>query len=609
MDINKQLELANAAYRAGNPIMGDAEYDALERLAGLENINDIGEKHSPQFTIHHPFIMGSLSKVQTHRDKDGIIDWDDISKSINVYVGDNSLIITPKYDGCSFEVYVKGDDITISTRGDGHWGRDIRQYVIDKIPSNYLSLPHQEYTLRGEMLIDRVIFKEKYSDDFVNERSFVAGLTGSDWTEKTAMMSRDLSIVIYDYRYNDGDGWIETNWEALPHSTVLPSFFMHTEHLDIEDIYWKFNDYREKKCRYTLDGIVIKPANRVGDFVNARPKDCVALKFLPMTAETTVTDVCWELGKTGEYFPLVYFDEIKLDGKRCVKASGHNYGVIIDRRIFPGAKIVVSMAGDIIPYIYKVTDSGDGDRLIVPQDTYIDGCHLMKHMNDDERVIEEFRHSCLTLDVPGLGDAVVNRLIEMLKADCQGDEFFGIEPRQFPFTIFALSSIELAHLIGGKAGQKISKAYQDIIDNISLSTIIQSLNFSFCGKRTSEAVAKYLIDGESSFESLCSDGWSWATDIDSIQYKKLMMVLLYIGKDIDYFRDNVNVDSTSNRICIMMTGEPNDYDNKADFLRAHSEYEETTSWKKCQVLFTNSMESNTAKMKKAKEKGIEIRIY
>jgi hypothetical protein len=35
----------------------------------------------------------------------------------------------------------------------------------------------------------------------------------------------------------------------------------------------------------------------------------------------------------------------------------------------------------------------------------------------------------------------------------------------------------------------------------------------------------------------------------------------------------------------------------------------TGSWKEVKIVFTNSLDSNTGKMKKAREKGIEIRVY
>ena len=51
------------------------------------------------------------------------------------------------------------------------------------------------------------------------------------------------------------------------------------------------------------------------------------------------------------------------------------------------------------------------------------------------------------------------------------------------------------------------------------------------------------------------------------------------------------------------------YLSKGDFLNKHPEYRMTGSWKEVQIVFTNSLDSNTGKMKKAREKGIEIRLY
>ena len=58
-----------------------------------------------------------------------------------------------------------------------------------------------------------------------------------------------------------------------------------------------------------------------------------------------------------------------------------------------------------------------------------------------------------------------------------------------------------------------------------------------------------------------------------------------------------------------MTGEPNGYNSKGHFLQCHPEYRQTGSWKEVQIVFTNSFESNTGKMKKAREKGIKIELY
>ena len=619
MDKKELLYKANEAYRSGNPIMGDAEYDELEKAVGLENNNMIGEKHSPEMTIRHPFIMGSLSKIQVKADKDGIVDWDALLTGLRNYIGSKEVIVTPKYDGCSFEAYFKdGECVSISTRGDGAWGRDVSQFIYKKIPSSYLSL-NKEYTLRGEILVKKDVYENKWKDEYANPRAFVAGVTGQDYNENDSVLlekANDLSIVIYDYRIEmDGDGWYDENWTALPWTDVLPQYYIQ-QHIglvsDLTDIYNKFADFREC-CEYALDGFVIKPVDRLQDFYNKRPKDCVAFKFMPMLAETTVERIEWSLGKTGEYFPIVYYAPVYMDGKKCIKASGHNYGTLVDKGIAPGAKIVISMAGDIIPYIYKVI-SPSQDSLSLPENTYVNDCHLMASMSEQALRIEEFRNSCKVLDVPGLGDELIAKMIDGIKKDCEPDEFFGDQGKEFPFSIFELEQVAFTRHIGGRIGDKIAKAYKDIISTIALDTIIQTMNIRFCGKTLSKEIAKYLCGQPYDFGNMAQDGWKWVMDKESTEYMKLTAILNMLGKDIQYYstiaeQTALAEQQQGKKTYIIMTGEPNNYDTKQDFLNAHPEYENTTSWVKCQLVFTNSLESNTGKMKKAREKGITIKLY
>ena len=92
-------------------------------------------------------------------------------------------IISPKYDGCSFEAIISNGEIeSISSRGDGNWGKDIKQHIIRKFNKQHTSCGFEKYTLRGEVLIDKNVFTEKYSD-FVNPRSFVSGLLNRDYDE------------------------------------------------------------------------------------------------------------------------------------------------------------------------------------------------------------------------------------------------------------------------------------------------------------------------------------------------------------------------------------------------------------------------------------------
>ena len=105
MNKKEKLELyyrAKEAYYNGQEIMTDFEFDQLEKELGLENKAQVGARHNPSYTIVHPFIMGSLSKVQIHKDKEGNIDWRKYFTEAAKYFGRQEVIVTPKFDGCSF---------------------------------------------------------------------------------------------------------------------------------------------------------------------------------------------------------------------------------------------------------------------------------------------------------------------------------------------------------------------------------------------------------------------------------------------------------------------------------------------------------------------------
>ena len=91
-----------------------------------------------------------------------------------------------------------------------------------------------------------------------------------------------------------------------------------------------------------MDGFVIKPQQwqRKLDLTSPRPKDCVAVKFIPQLNETEVTSITWNLGKTGELIPIINVKPVEMDGKMVSKCSGHNYGYLLDNNVGVGTKVI-----------------------------------------------------------------------------------------------------------------------------------------------------------------------------------------------------------------------------------------------------------------------------
>jgi hypothetical protein len=230
-------------------------------------------------------------------------------------------------------------------------------------------------------------------------------------------------------------------------------------------VYNQFAEYRQT-CEYALDGIVIKPIAkwRINNLTEHRPKDCVAIKFVPNLQETEVVNITWNLGKTHEFIPIIWVKPVEMDGKLVQKCSGHNLGYLREKGITIGAKIIMSLAGDIIPFMYKVTKENPGGEIPMPTDYgyYEDGVHLMALMEMKDRIRMQFLASAISLNIPTIGNQSAKDIWNYLdNNDEQIMEFFNEDKKEMPFNILLCSPEEVYFGVGsGKSGDNAKKSYK-----------------------------------------------------------------------------------------------------------------------------------------------------
>lgn len=627
MNTNEKLELLKKAkdayYNSGEEILTDLEYDQLEEELGLENQTEIGS-HSINYTIKHPYIMGSLSKVQI-KEENKTINWNKFYSEILKYVGTNTpLIVTPKYDGCSFETIVENSKIiSISTRGDGEYGKDIYNHLINKFNQTHTQIKNiltntiyttGTYTLRGEVLVNKNKFQNsKFIDQFANPRSFVSATLNRDFDKDDKELNdmiELLDIVIYDIRKKDNktNTFIDQDWVSYV-MNYLPTFnvlLTMKEPSDLERLYNKFEKHRQN-CEYALDGFVIKPlsAYRENNLTRIRPKDCVAVKFLPMIQETEIVDIEWSYKKTNELRPVIIVNPVDMDGKIITRASAHNYGYLIDNKISIGTKVQLSLAGDIIPFIYKVTDTSkyDVNKLNLPTDTVFeqDSCHLYKKLTQNEFNKMKFIASANVLQIPHVGPATAEAIFNALQ---------GILPEKDNLLYLMGESVLnrlFLELGGGKSAQNIVDSMRDFKKKITLVDIIKSFCYTGCGEVASELCARIISGLPYDTTGINFEAYQWALSPDSVKY--LNVIRLQEALNVPFLTENKEKNDIIN---VILTGSPGDCTNfktKTEWLNAHPQYKETTKWNECAILFTGDINSTSSKIKKAQKLNIEIKLY
>ncbi len=612
-----------AYYSDGNSPLTDLEFDELEKELGLENKGYVGTHHQKSYTVKHPFIMGSLSKVQIKKNDNNSIDWWEYQKKIMEYLrksndyGKNGWFceVTPKYDGCSWEAVIdaKGNLISVSTRGDGEYGKDIKVWFEEEWKANYepyvmdyyrTCLDEQSYfflkylVVRGECLVKKSVFAEKYSQEFTLPRSFVAGCLGQDWegSNKQKKIRSDLSWVAYDFREVYENGTITevgyTRRDELSKHTLgnRPEFIIDSNGngFYFKHMYNVFDKVRHEG-EFPLDGFVVKPGAmyRLQDGDRTRQEDCVAVKFLPEIVDATLIDVEWNVGKTGEYYPTGILGNVILGGKNVNRVSLSNYGKIIEDKIGIGSHLKISLAGDIIPYCLQVVT--DGSPITLPEDSYVDGVHLMKKMSDKEKMYIKFINSVNVIKPDGIGEKVATKLFEIFPTDNILD--------------FMIKDEWKESLDDSKSSQNIINSLNERKKTLSMTNLIQSMGYENCGEKNSAWLADKLC-------GLNPDTKGIPTTIIELSenYEFNSKVTNYmLAMDVK----PVKKEDTSDKTPVVLTGSPKKcgYNTKADFLAKHPQFVETTKWTECKILFTDDLESTSSKMEKAKKLGIEIKRY
>lgn len=660
-DLQFLYDTAKDSYYSGDELIPDTDFDAIEDQLGNTNKGYVGSK-TGNYTEKHSFIMGSLAKVQIKEDKkDKTVDWDGFAAKLNTYMakarGITAIEVTPKLDGCSFSAeFINENDeavlISCATRGDGTYGTDISHWFKSVVKSSYWDMIDAAVTklcrknsgdifcVRGEVLIPLSSFGEKYQSSFTNPRSFVAGCLGQKWEDKAEQIeySGDLHFVCYDYRlFNKVTGkYTELDWMCPtdPNYAMLKPFLGHVGELPsanycrvisssrisgelLAELYEEYDDFRQNTTEYALDGVVFKPnvSARQYNENRSRPVDCVAMKFMPMMNPTEIVDIKWTVGKDGEYTPIAIIDTIKLDGKDINKASMHNYNYIVKHNVGIGSKIRVSMAGDIIPFIYEIVEPAGIDNINLPEDSYVvtdknSGClHLMKNFTEEGRAKNNFMASAKALNITNIGPAAASAIWDALHTDWKaahsdlGDTLCNII-QIIPKDVHQ----DIIYAFGeGKSVQNILASLNEYAKRIELSDVIKSFCFKSCGDRASVLCAKLLCGQNASTASFPAESYMWAKDVNSEQYKTVMNAVNFLGIKLEAADDSANADL----IPIIMTGSPKEfgYATKKEFLAAHPEFTETTNWKDCKCLYTDDLASTSSKMTKAKKAGIPIRTY
>lgn len=380
--INQINKLDYQYYVLDQPLITDFEYDQLWiQLLEVEKTHpDWVLDHSPTKRVSGA-ALDNFIKV-THRrpmlslsNSYSLEDIADFEKKIQRALNSNDPIeyfVEPKFDGLAIElVYEYGHLKVASTRGDGVVGEDVTHNIktIRTIPLQVETLKKTPiFEVRGEVLIFKADFLKLNEEQeeagqavFANPRNAAAG-TIRQLDPKIAAQ-RPLRFFAHGLGETDG---LQFRLQSEIHQALKKmNFPVTTENLfmvcsETQSINHFYEDLHSKRTQlpFEIDGIVIKVnslhlQNELG-LVARSPRWATAAKYPPEQAETTITDIVVQVGRTGALTPVALMSPVKVGGVTISQATLHNQDEIDRKDIRVGDYVWIQRAGDVIPEVVRV---------------------------------------------------------------------------------------------------------------------------------------------------------------------------------------------------------------------------------------------------------------
>lgn len=489
-------------YNDSDSKISDYEYDILfDELKRLENETGCIMSNSPTQTVGYEV----KSALEKHKHSHPMLSLDK-TKSISdlvKFAGNKDCLLMHKLDGLTVLLTYDDGVLTLAeTRGNAEEGEIITHNarVFKNIP---LTIPYKgHFEVEGEAIITYGDFEKinsKLHDDkkYKNPRNLVSGSVRQ--LDSSIAANRNIQFIVWKIPTNLGDTYTNRFEKAREFGFDVVENIVVCKYDSAED-YDRYT-YELKTISTELgipiDGLVVTYNDiQYGESLGTtghHPRHSIAYKFYDEESVTTLKDIEWSIGKTGDLTPVAIFDEVELEGTTVSRASLHNISICKELQLGIGDEITVYKANAIIPQVREnLTKS---NNLIIPSTCPACGGTTEMVKDNDTEVLRCKNPSCkgkllgrLThfvskkgMDIDGLSESTLAKFVELGWVKNLFDIYGSLHTHY----------MELIGMegFGKRSVEKLDSAIENSKD-VELKNFITSLSIPGIGSSQSKELAK-----------------------------------------------------------------------------------------------------------------------
>lgn len=640
VDIAKRVKELNAAseayYNSDNPIMSDYEYDnKLEELRLWEEETGIVFANSPTHNVGYK--VADELKEAKHNHPMLSLDKTKSVEELIEFAGDNNCFLSVKCDGLTTSLhYIDGVLVSAETRGNGVTGQDVLQNVLtmSNVPKE---IPYNdELIIDGETIIGWDTFNKinenlPNQDKYKHPRNLVSGslqlLNSKEAAERNmrfiawrVINGFNHESVFFDLKEAEKNGF-----------ETVPMWTYSNNSSDKNNIRQMLDDLRKQADNHNIpyDGAVMAVDNyKLADSMGRTDKffrHSMAYKYEDELFETVLTDIEWNVSKSGLINPVAIFSPIDLGGAITTRATLHNITYIKDMMLGIGDRIRVYRSNMVIPKVHDSIDKsgnfnipdkcpicGQPTRIVKENDSEVLVC---TNDNCKGKLLGKLTHAVSrnALNIDGLSEATIEKFINLGWLNSIKDIYNLSEHKD-----------EMKKLdgFGSKSVDKLLNSIEQS-RNTNLQRFLYSLSIPLLGNSASKDIAEFCGNNFNSFVGALTEGGKDAfTSINGIGEALGKSIINYWNKHSEEIMDLAQKFTFSkdekiekfendkiNGKVFVVTGSVNHYKNrnelKTDIEKNGGKVSGSIS-SKTSYLINNDIDSNSSKNKKAKELNIPI---